>query len=431
MSINRAEHAILTMLLKNKLPNTRNSSIILSRSTLPIRVEDELVIENISEVKNTLTSLENKGIIVIEQMETIQHQGQKPLSETKVFNEIEKLNIMYILEQLSDSDYEKLFANTMKRSQNSSSHVLPLTLIQKYLYLIKNHLTAISYINFEYYNEYLLIPDLKMYNSTITESSIAFINAILNVLMEYIKHVKNLVDNCDAAIKDTKLFIYLYPFVLPFAEKVKKRAYVSESKQVEQIKKEIQVEKEIIDVLELLKEEERKINLHRSRLWELEKRLEEIEKYEEREVYILMPIVSAGKTFSMEDLLIILFDRPPSYITNMLREFTYMLYSLMLDHLFGKARGDGVGNREIDLQLFLNELQKEGAIKSGDQLIVKVSLTWMNEFCPAMQDSTIDSEGRELELCKNPECFVVYHKKCLDSLREAGVDSCLVCGKPT
>jgi hypothetical protein len=249
--------------------------------------------------------------------------------------------------------------------------------------------------------------------------------------MEYIKHVKNLVDTCDAAIKDTKLFIYLYPFVLPFAEKVKKRAYVSESKQVEQIKKEIQVEKEIIDVLELLKEEERKINLHRSRLWELEKRLEEIEKYEEREVYILMPIVSAGKTFSMEDLLIILFDRPPSYITNMLREFTYMLYSLMLDHLFGKARGDGVGNREIDLQLFLNELQKEGAIKSGDQLIVKVSLTWMNEFCPAMQDSTIDSEGRELELCKNPECFVVYHKKCLDSLREAGVDSCLVCGKPT
>jgi len=429
LSLTRNELAILTILLKSKLPNSRNSSLMISNSSLPINVEDKPVIENISEVKNILTSLENKGIIAIERMETIKHQKQNTLSETKAFDEVEKLNIKYILGQLTDSEYEKLFAKSLNRSQNESSFLLPLTLIQKYLYSIKNHLIATSSIDLDYYNQLLLFPYLKNYNSSIIESSTAFTNSILTILWEYIKNVKNIIDNCDMAIKDTKLFIYLHPFVLPFIKKVKKKVYLSGSEQVEQIKKEIQIEKEIIGVLELLKEDEQKIKLHVSRLNELEKRLKELEKYEEREVYILIPNTDEGDTFSMEGLFINLFGRSPPYMANILREFTYVLYSLMLDHLFGKTHDSGMRNREIDLQPVINELQTEEAIKRDDRLLVHVSLTWMNEFCPAMQDSTIDSDGYELELCKNPDCFVVYHKKCLDYLRNAGVHSCLICGK--
>jgi hypothetical protein len=402
---------------------------MISSSSLPINLEDKPVIENISEVKNVLTSLENKGIITIERMETIQHQKQNTLSETKAFNEVEKLNIMYILGQLTDSEYEKLFAQAINHLQNESSFLLPLTLIQKYLYSIKNHLIATSSIDLDYYNQLLLLPYLKKYNSSITESSITFTNSILTVLWEYIKYVKNLLDNCDTAIKDTKLFIYCYPFVLPFIKKIKKKVYFSRSEQLEQIRKEIQIEKEIIGVLELLKEDEQKIKLHISKLNELEKRLKELEKYEDREVYVLIPIADGGDTFSMEGLLTILFGRPPPYLANILREFTYVLYSLMLDHLFGKTHDSGMSNREIDLQSVLNELQTEETINRDNRLLVQVTLTWMNEFCPAMQDSIIDSDGYELELCKNPECFVVYHKKCLDYLRNAGVHSCLICGK--
>jgi ABC-type enterochelin transport system substrate-binding protein len=86
---------------------------------------------------------------------------------------------------------------------------------------------------------------------------------------------------------------------------------------------------------------------------------------------------------------------------------------------------------EIDLHQVLKEWQEKENVTGEDQYIIKASLTWINEFCPAMQDSVIESEGRELVLCNNPECFVVYHKRCLDSLRQAGVSSCLVCGLPT
>jgi hypothetical protein len=396
---------------------------------LPISIEDKSVIENISEVKNILISLQNKGIITIERMETTNHQKQNTLSETKMFNEIEKLNIQYILAQLTDSEYEELFAKTMNRLKNESSFLLPLTLIQKYLYLIKNHLITTSNINLDSYNQLLLFPHLKKYNSSITESSVAFTNSILIVLQEYIKYVKILLDNSDTTFKDTMLFIFLYPFILPFIKKVKKKVYLSVSEHLEQLKKEIQIEKEIIGVLKLLKEDERKIKAHISRLNELEKRLKELEKYEEREVYILIPSEDEGETFSADALLTTLFGSPPPHLANILREFTYMLYSLMLDHLFGKTHASGKGIQEIDLQFVLKELQHEEAILRDDQLLVQVSLTWMNEFCPAMQDSTIDSDGYGLELCKNPDCFVVYHKKCLDYLRNAGVHSCLICGK--
>jgi hypothetical protein len=423
---------MLTTLLENKLAYTRNSSTILTSNTLPIKEKDGTIVENINEVKNILTSLENKGIIVIDQIETIpkQDQEQKPITEKNGLDEIEKLNIMYILGRLSDSEYEKSFANALsKLSREGSPLVLPLTLIKKYLNLINDHLAAISNVNFTCYDEIMLKPELKKSNFTIMASSATFISNILNILREYIDQVKNIVGNSGTSYHETKIFIYLYPFIQPFVEKVRKRVNATEGKQIEQIKKEIQIEKEIISVLELLKEDERKIEPHRRKLRELKNELKDLKKYEEREVYVLIPALKKGKTFSTEDLLVNMFGKPPEYIMDTLREFTNVLHSTVVNHLLGNTRKGREGKWEIDLQLALDELQR-GYIKIGDQLIVKVSLTWMNEFCPAMQDSTIDSEGRELELCKNPECFVVYHKKCLESLREAGVHSCLVCGKP-
>jgi hypothetical protein len=86
---------------------------------------------------------------------------------------------------------------------------------------------------------------------------------------------------------------------------------------------------------------------------------------------------------------------------------------------------------EVDLNHVVEEVQKRENYTVGERYVLTASLIWVNEHCPAMQDSIIDSEGRELEMCRNPECFVVYHKECLESLRQAGIHSCLVCGLPT
>jgi hypothetical protein len=109
-------------------------------------------------------------------------------------------------------------------------------------------------------------------------------------------------------------------------------------------------------------------------------------------------------------------------------------YDLLVDMLHRRIFSDltqgGKNVVEIDLPGLLEKLDKKidqlGEYSLGFSF--NVPLVWMNDTCPASQDSVINSDGSELVLCKNPECFVVYHKKCLDLLLKAGVSACLVCG---
>ena len=428
LGITRSELAILTLLLENKSPNTRSSTLTLSRNMLPIKVESGMVIENIQEVKNVLNSLEKKGIVKVDMIETITRERQSTLAVTEKYTEIEKLNIMYILGQLKDEEYEKLFSQVLlQQSSKELSGILPLTLIQRYINILGNYVSSMSHIDFGYYES--LLPknlELKEHNSIIIHILTSLVQSFLSILQKYVKQVVEITNEKNIDTKELKGFIYLYPFLQPVIRKVKKKINVTRVDLVEKLKKEIQVEKEIINVLELLREDEQKVEMHRSKLRTLENKLNEIEQYEEREVFVLTLPRSAVRD---------LFGKPPSYIQHILDEFTDQISTTLYNNFFYGLVKDFYQNKrgklEIDLHQVLKELQEKENVTGEDRYIIKASLTWINEFCPAMQDSVIDSEGRELVLCNNPECFVVYHKRCLDSLRQAGVHSCLVCGIPT
>jgi len=424
LGITRSELAVLTLLLENKSPNIRSSTLILSRNMLPIKVESGMVIENIQEVKNVLNSLEKKGIVRVDMIETITRERQSTLAVTEKYTEIEKLNIMYILGQLKDAEYEKLFSQVLlQQSSNELSGILPLTLIQRYINILGNYISSMSHIDFGYYES--LLPknlELKEHNSIIIHILASLVQNFLSILQKYLNQVVEITNEKNIDSKELKGFIYLYPFLQSIIKKVKRKVNVARADLVEKMKKEIQVEKEIINVLELLREDEQKVQMHRNKLRTLENKLNEIEQYEEKEVFVLTLPSSAVRDF---------FGKPPSYIQHILDEFIDQISTTLYNNFFKNLYQNKRGKLEIDLHQVLKELQEKENVTGEDRYIIKASLTWINEFCPAMQDSVIDSEGRELVLCNNPECFVVYHKRCLDSLRQAGVRSCLVCGLPT
>jgi hypothetical protein len=428
LGITRSELAILTLLLENKSPNTRSSTLTLSRNMLPIKVESGMVIENIQEVKNVLNSLEKKGIVKVDMIETITRERQSTLAVTEKYTEIEKLNIMYILGQLKDEEYEKLFSRVLlQQSGNELSGILPLTLIQRYINILGNYISPMSHIDFGYYES--LLPknlELKEHNSIIIHILASLVQSFLSILQKYVKQVVEITNEKNIDTKELKGFIYLYPFLQPIIRKVKKKINVTRADLVEKLKKEIQVEKEIINVLEFLREDEQKVEMHRNKLRTLENKLNEIEQYEEREVFVLTLPGSAVRVLFMN-----LFGKPSVYIQHILDEFIDQISTALYNNFFKNLYQNKRGKLEIDLHQVLKESQEKENVTGEDRYIIKASLTWINEFCPAMQDSVIDSEGRELVLCNNPECFVVYHKRCLDSLRQAGVHSCLVCGIPT
>jgi len=128
--------------------------------------------------------------------------------------------------------------------------------------------------------------------------------------------------------------------------------------------------------------------------------------------------------------LVTLFGETPPNLQPIVGEFVNQLAIVLHEKFFRILAQSERDKIDIDLHSMLGELIKEDHVIEEGQYIVKASLVWMNEYCPAMQDSIINSEGRELTICKNPECFVVYHKKCLDLLLKAGIDTCLVCGAP-
>ena len=427
MGLNRTELAILSLLLQHKSPNSRTSIVVLSNDMLPIKVESGRSIDDIQEIRNILNSLEKKGIIKIEDLQEV-FRAESTDSEARVrLTELDRLNLMYILGSMKDEEYERLFSQAMmQQSGEGWRGLLPLTLIQRYIAILRI-ISTISYIDFKHYDTlFSHIGKLRESNSLIENNLVALLQSVLSIFSKYVQYVaeianKGIEENASIG------FIYLYPFLQPFTKKIKTKRIASDA-ELEKLRREIQVEKEIISVLEMLKEDMQKIERHKEKLQTLENKLKDLESYQEKEIFIVTLSTTGEDTDTIKDGLINLLGRPPPNLQHIVGEFIDMLTVTLYAKFFKDLARNREGNIEIDLHTMLEGFKRQEHKIEGEQYLLRVSLIWMNEYCPAMQDSIIGSEGRELTLCKNTECFVVYHKRCVDSLRRAGVDTCLVCG---
>jgi len=432
LGLTKDELAILSLLLENKLPNTRTSVIALSGNTLTIQVKTERHTKNIQEIREILNSLEKKGIVKVDDFVEISKTRPVDLKVEESFIKPESLNIMYILGKIKDEEYERRFYETLKHHPTDNlRELIPLTLIQRYIMMLKQILSTASHIDFRRYDEILSHNDeLRKLNSIIENHLVALFQNTLNILRRYIKYINEVADkNVEERI--LTIFIYLYPLLQPFVKRLEKRKNTSDM-ELEKLKAEIQVEKEIINVLEMLKEDEQKIERHRERLRILENKLDELESRSKIESFaVTLPVTNHDESIKfIRGGLVTLFGETPPTLQPIVGEFVNQLAIVLHEKFFRILAQSGRDKIDIDLHSMLGELRKEDHVIEEGQYIVKASLVWMNEYCPAMQDSIINSEGRELTICKNPECFVVYHKKCLDLLLKAGIDTCLVCGAP-
>jgi hypothetical protein len=398
---------------------------------LPLRVEYGRSIDDIQEIRNILNSLEKKGIIRIDDLHKISGVEFTDSEVKERLTELDKLNLMYILGSMKDEEYERLFSQAMmQQSSEDWKGLLPLTLIQRYIAVLRIIFT-VSHIDFKHYDTlFSHTSRLRELNSLI-ENNLAnnlaiLLQSVLSILSKYVQYVAEIADRSteeDALIR----FIYFYPFLQPFTKKIKTKRVASEA-ELEKLRKEIQIEEEIISVLEMLKEDVQKIKRHKERLHALEDKLRELESSQEKEIFIVTPPIAGKDIETIKNGLINLLGRPPPNLQHIVDEFMNMLAVTLYAKFFKNLTPNKEGNIEIDLHRMLEGSKRQEHKIKGEQYLLRASLIWMNEYCPAMQDSIIGSEGRELTLCKNTECFVVYHKRCLDSLLKAGVNTCLICG---
>jgi hypothetical protein len=394
---------------------------------LPLRVEYGRSIDDIQEIRNILNSLEKKGIIRIDDLHKISGVEFTDSEVKERLTELDKLNFMYILGSMRDEEYERLFSQAMmQQSSEDWKGLLPLTLIQRYIAMLRIIFT-VSHIDFKHYDTlFSHTSKLRELNSLIENNLVALLQSVLSILSKYVQYVAEIADRSteeDALIR----FIYFYPFLQPFTKKIKKKRITSDA-ELEKLRREIQIEKEIISVLETLKEDVQKIKRHKEKLHALEDKLRELESSQEKEIFIVTPSTIGKDTNMIKNELINLLGRPPPSLQHIVDEFINTLAITLYTKFLKNLTPNKEGNIEIDLHRMLEGFKRQEHKIKGEQYLLRASLIWMNEYCPAMQDSIIVSEGRELTLCKNIECFVVYHKKCVDSLHRAGVNTCLVCG---
>jgi hypothetical protein len=453
LGITEPELAILTLLLENKSPNTRTSTITLTNDRLTIQVKNGKGVENIQDVRDILNSLEKKGILKVDELRILKTE-QKSAGVTRRhtesgeiellrlpmdqrYTDLEKLNAMYITGQIKDEEYERLFSQiSMQRTDRGAGALLPLTLIQVYITILKRVLSVASTTDLDRYDSILHYDDeLRKLNNMFENNLVSFatvcVRDVVKALSGYLRLVTEIIGrSSESEVSRSAAFIYLYPFVHPFVEKGKKQVTVWRDDSVDKLKKEIQVEIEIISVLQALKEDERKIKAHMDKLRNLEHKLSELREYQTIDVYYLKV------PNDLKNLLMYLLGVRSDTKTRTIN--AYFSVERLADQvvatlhagLLKDATQSGQNVIEVDLNNVVEGVQKREDYTVGEKYVLTASLIWMNEHCPAMQDSIIDSEGRELEICRNPECFVVYHKKCLESLRQAGVHVCLVCGLP-
>lgn len=447
MGITASEWTILSSLLRCKLPNSRISELILFNSTFPIKGIQGCEVKDVEEAKMILRSLEKKGIIKIEEMIENLKLGDESREEDKKIElekEVERINLLYILGRISATEYEKKLYEILSEDQMGvSKDIVPLTSIEKYISiarLLHEILTSIDVKRFSRSSCFTSTNDLEL---LIRERASCMLEEIFDFFHEYLQVVRKRIEI--GSNKIAVILAYLYPFIRNLIKEEKQMAN-RESKEkfiqeMERLRKSIEVEREIIAVLKMLNEDKRKIKMHEIKLRELENRLGEITRIMgeddvmEGSIIIELP----GDRLNIDqvrDRLMQSFGQVELTHTQNLEKFINDLSGLLYEEFLGKLlpvhsqEGSFVGNElRIPIYEIFREYEEIG-FKNDNYLLLKVSLTWMNDLCPVMLDSNLESDGGKLTMCKNLECFVVYHKECLEKLLRADTNACLVCGSP-
>ena len=426
MGLSIREWATLSFLLSYKSRNSRISKVTLSNNNLSaIKLDSENQLRTIDELKCILSSLEKKGIIKVEEFHEYIKQ-QVPSPNIDVYKSLVNLNFLYILNRIDASQYEENFYRLLSLKESRDGFI-PLTVIEKYIYVIKSLLNVSSQINLltDSFNTELSSLDLK-----IVQSISDILQKILDVFHKYLRNVKDIIEESED--KNKSIVGYLYPFLKVLISnenivKIEEKNYINE---IAQLKESIKVEEEVINVLMMLGENERKIKAHREKLASLKNRLRELQDRKEEDVLkLIFPSIPSEDWATRSDWikrkLLSSMSDTSSYYYQPIVKFFEEVSNLLSTYLF-----EDMSRLHKDrLEIIIPRLSESmGGDDSESHCSVRVSLVWMNDYCPFMMDSVIESEGSELTLCRNPECFVVYHKKCLDKLIRAGVNSCLVCG---
>ncbi len=417
MGVTASEWTMLSLLLNHKLPNSRTSELTLS---------DE--IRNIGEVKEILNSLERKGIIKIEEMfEPSMQKKEDKVPEN--YKELEKINLLYIIRKINATEYERRFFESSSKTQiENKRDIIPLTYIERYISLSRLLHTALKLVNSKSSPQNSPLAQLDNFESLIQRQISQIHEKILDIFSKYLAGVKKEVEARPDKI--VVMFIYLYPFLKCLINEKKLIADENSRngiiKEIEELKKSIEVEREIIHVLSILKEDEQKIRTHRDKLHALEDKLNELSRHLRKEGLVVEFLSDEMNISRIKNKLLIMLRRGQPVHESNIEGFIDDLSNLLYNELSGKL----LNNNELHLPI--NEILGEDVTRRSekDYYLLKVSLIWINDLCPVMLDSIIESDGKELSMCKNPECFVVYHKKCLEKLLRTNVATCLICGSP-
>jgi len=457
MGLTETEWNVLSFLLKYKLPKENTSIISITDRVRPLSLD-------IEEFKNLLSSLEKRGIIKLKEFSEIGGSVEEATTPEIVdpLKLITSLNLLFIAGYIGSEEYEKYFHEVISSVKGDVYKLVPLTLIERFFFWILS-------LKF-------LLYDLSKINSYVDLTSI--IESLSSYMNLYLDSVEILISENSREELEI-LTAYLYPFLKPFIQeasfeqssqarliefKVTKQemdiGLVSKRSILDKIMKDIKIEEEVINVLTMIGENYEKIMRHKLRLQDLERRLSELQKLLEEKGRITVRLTSTF--YNEENIVKGLQDWVKSMIgyyenigqngirgygeVKIIDSIVYRVSQLICRLLKG-LRGNPNKTIEIPLRTISIEAQKRQVLEKskvekesnipsssglvsnvGKQYRITVSLTWMNELCPALQDSVLDSKGDELVLCKNPECFVVYHKKCVDRLLQTGINQCLICG---
>lgn len=429
MGVTASEWTMLSLLLNHKLPNSRTSELTLS---------DE--IRNIGEVKEILNSLERKGIIKIEEVfePSMQKREDKVSEGGKNYKELEKINLLYILGEIDAVEYEKRFyESSLKTEIENKRDIIPLTSIERYISISRLLHTALTIINSEWSRRDSQFTDPENLESLIRRSASQILEKTFSMFFRYLQAVKKVVEARPE--KMFLIFIYLYPFLRNLIDEKKtlinKKERMKILNEMEELKKSIEVEKEIINVLKMLNEDEQKIRMHQDKLHALENKFHEISARVEKEG-LVVKFQRSGTSFDwIKDKLMMTLGGIHSEHGSDLGRFIDDLSDLLYSEIFKKTLFVTLQDRDLlynELHLPVHEILGESVTMGSekDYYFLKVSLIWVNDLCPVMLDSIMESNGKELSMCKNPECFVVYHRKCIEKLLKTNVATCLVCGSP-
>lgn len=388
MEISETEWHLLNILVRSKKPSSRTSILNLSSIHLTLKTAQVLTADLITK---SLEALEVKGLIKVVRRE------ERATSVIDPVKEVLTLNQLFITQRISQAEYERQFME-IKRKQaidnQPISSMLSLTSLARFLVILR--LTTVE-------DEFRSIAE-----------------DCFKTLLKYLDAVKNIIDASQD--KPTAAIAFLYPFFMNLMQ-----IDTTTIKDITGLRKQISLENEIILALKRINADQNVVQKHLKRLKELTTMLNE----QEAEI---MGVASVDRRFHSSVNPETLFEQIRDFL--MKHGTTQWGYYELGSSKFNELALSRISS--IVASLFMTYIQpylvREGSIQFKSHIDeppskdgVEVYLSWLNDECHVMQDSIIDSDGTELDLCPNKKCLIAYHKTCLEVLRRSQHPYCLVC----